>query len=82
MDAVQNVLLFLNTSISEGIMSFYMPPKIRNSEKDASCLKDVLDFLDLKYYPFRHLSVLIWWIYVLSKIQLPSHVVGVGPNYL
>lgn len=60
-------------------MPFYMPPKIRNSEKDASCLKNVLDFLDLKYSALRHLHVLLQWTFVVPKIEFPSHVVGVGP---
>lgn len=64
--------LISNTSISEGIAPFYMPPKIRNSEKDASRLKDALDFLDLKYSAPRDLHVLLEWTFVVSKIELPA----------
>lgn len=49
-DSVWTVLLLSETEISEGIMPFYMPPKIRNSEKDALCLKNVLVFLNLKIF--------------------------------
>ena len=49
-----------------------MPPKIRNSEKDASRLKDALDFLDLKYSVPRDLHVLLEWTFVVSKIELPA----------
>lgn len=61
-------------------MPFYTPLKIRNSEKNASCLKNVLDFPELKYSVPRHLYVLLKWTFVVSKIVLPSHVVCVGPN--
>lgn len=74
-DAAWNVLSFSNVWLPEAITPFSMPPKIRNSEKDPSCLNNVLDFPDLKYSAPQTLVCLLQWTFAVSKIVIVSHVV-------